>query len=52
MNETLKNQPAIITAKDILGGTLGMRHHAGNIAGGVTDAGNVAKRAIGVGIVC
>ena len=28
-----------------------MRHHAGNVAGGVTDAGNITEGTIGVGIV-
>ena len=28
-----------------------MRHHTGDIAGGVTDAGNVTERTIGIGVV-
>ena len=28
-----------------------MRHHAGNIAGGVTDARDIAERSIGIGVV-
>ena len=47
-DEAFENQAAIVLVQGLLSGALRMRHHAGHIACGVADAGDVLERSVGL----
>ena len=51
MEEAFEDEAAVGAAKDGFAGALGVRHEAGDVAGGVADAGNVAEGTVGVALL-
>src|SRR5262249_21935060 len=51
-NDGLEDEAAILAPQNRLSAALRVRHQRGNVAVEINDAGNVAPRAIGVGLGC